>query len=173
VSKINLSRFSKAVGEKTTLAATSELIKEAITHQDWKVRVGGYFFLGFLAESCKESFSQNLDEIMKIAASGVVDSHPRVRFAGIACLGLMLSEQAPEAQKKYHAEILPELIKLMNNESYLKLKTQATAAAINFVWELIVVDEKNIEDVKKESSIMETYTNDLLTTCSTLLNESL
>lgn len=61
----------------------------------------------------------------------------------------------------------------MNNESYLKLKTQATAAAINFVWELIVVDEKNIDDVKKESSIMETYTNDLLTTCSTLLNESL
>lgn len=78
VSKINLGRFSKAIGEKVTLAATSELIKEAITHPDWKVRVAGYFFLGFLSESCKESFSQNLDEIMKIAASGVVDSNPRV-----------------------------------------------------------------------------------------------
>lgn len=37
VSKINLARFSKAVGEKLTLAATSELIKEAITHDDWRV----------------------------------------------------------------------------------------------------------------------------------------
>jgi len=32
-----------------------------------------------------------------MAASGVVDPHPRVRYAGIACLGLMLSEQAPNA----------------------------------------------------------------------------
>lgn len=57
MSKISLGRFSKAIGEKTTLGATSELIKEAITHDDWKVRVAGYFFLGFLSESCKESFS--------------------------------------------------------------------------------------------------------------------
>lgn len=37
VSKINLARFSKAVGEKLTLSATSDLIKEAITHDDWRV----------------------------------------------------------------------------------------------------------------------------------------
>ena len=50
--KINLGRFSQSIGEKTTLAATANLIKEAIVHEDWRVRTGGYFFLGFLAESC-------------------------------------------------------------------------------------------------------------------------
>ena len=61
----------------------------------------------------------------------------------------------------------------MRTETYLKLKTQATSATINFVWELIVVDERNIDETKKESSIMETYTKDLLENCSTLLDESL
>ncbi len=61
----------------------------------------------------------------------------------------------------------------MRTETYLKLKTQATSATINFVRELIVVDERNIDDTKKEASIMETYTKDLLENCSYLLNESL
>ena len=61
----------------------------------------------------------------------------------------------------------------MKTESSLKLKSQATSATINFVRELIVVDERGIDDIKKESSIMETYTKDLLATCSVLLNESL
>jgi len=29
---------------------------------------------------------------MRMAASGVVDPHPRVKFAGIACLALQLTE---------------------------------------------------------------------------------
>ncbi len=61
----------------------------------------------------------------------------------------------------------------MRTETYLKLKTQATSATINFVRELIVVDERNIDDTKKEASIMETYTKDLLENCSYLLDESL
>lgn len=92
VSKINLGRFSRSIGEKTILACSSDLIKEAITNEDWKVRVAGYFFLGFLSESCKAAFLQNLEEIMRMAASGVVDQNPRVKYAGISCLGLMLSE---------------------------------------------------------------------------------
>lgn len=97
VSKINLGRFAAAIGEKTILSSSSDLIKEAITNEDWKVRVAGYSFLGYISESCKEAFKQNLDEIMRMAASGVVDPHLRVKFAGITCLGLMLSEQAPDA----------------------------------------------------------------------------
>jgi len=57
VTKINVGRFSSAIGEKTILAASSDLIKEAITSEDWKVRVAGYTFLAYLAESCKEAFS--------------------------------------------------------------------------------------------------------------------
>jgi importin-5 len=97
VTKINVARFAQAVNEKTILACSNEIIKDAITNPDWRVRVAGYSFLGFLAEACKEAFKTNLDEIMRMAASGVVDTHPRVQYAGIACLGLNLAEQSPTA----------------------------------------------------------------------------
>jgi|JI9StandDraft_2_1071091.scaffolds.fasta_scaffold1874524_1 hypothetical protein len=46
----------------------------------------------------------------------------------------------------------------MQNDPSIKIKTQATSAAINFVRELIVVDEDKIEETKKESAVMDTYT---------------
>lgn len=110
---------------------------------------------------------------MSMAASGVVDPHPRVKFAGIACLGLQLSEQAPTAQKKFHAEILPQLIKIMRDDPSVKIKTQATSATINFVRELIIVDEKDLEETKKEAGVMENYTETLLETCAQLIELSL
>ena len=148
ISKLNVGRFAAAVGEKTILATSNELIKEAITNDNWRVRVAGYCFLGYLSEACKDAFKSNLDEIMRMAASGVVDSHPRVQYAGIACLGLMLSEQAPDAQKKFHADILPQLISIMRDTPSHKIKSQATSATINFVRELIIVDKDNFEEIK-------------------------
>lgn len=99
IGKEALARFAVKIGEATTMTASSELIKDSIQSDDWKTRMAGYNYLGYISEGCKKMFSQNLDEIMKMAASGVVDPHPRVRFAGLSCLGLILTDQAPKAQK--------------------------------------------------------------------------
>lgn len=173
VAREALVRFSRTIGEKVTVEASSELIKNSIVDADWKRRQAGYYYLGYIAEACKAIFSKNLEETMKMAAAGVVDEHPRVQYAGLTCLGLMLSEQAPDAQKKFHAEIMPQLLSIMNSGSYLKIKTQATSAAVNFVRELIQVDEAGIEDTEKETSAIEAYTDDLLETCSKLFSEGL
>jgi hypothetical protein len=53
--------------------------------------------MGLIAESCKESMMKNMDEAMKIACAGVMDEHPRVRYAGLSCLALLLTELAPKA----------------------------------------------------------------------------
>lgn len=173
VTKLIVARFSSAVQEKTILLSSNEIIKEAITNPDWRVRVAGYSFLGYLAESCKDAFKVNLDEIMRMAASGVIDPHPRVQYAGIMCLGLMIAEQAPHAQKKYHQDILPQLISIMRDSPHLKIKSQATSATINFVRELIIIDEDNFENVKRETSVMENYNDNLLDTCASNLQLSL
>lgn len=172
-SKLALSRFAKSIGEKTTISATTEIIKNAITAEQWYVRHAGYYFLGYLNESCKTSFGDNLDEIMRMAASGCVDNHPRVRFAGLACLGLLLSEQAPKAQKKFHADIVPQLVEIMSNDALVKVKTQAVAATINFVRELIRVDENNIEETKTEKDVIEPYVPKLMEVTANLLQESI
>lgn len=89
--------------------------------------------LGLIAESCKENMSKNLNEAMKLACSGIIDSDPRVRYSGLSATALLLTELAPEAQIKFHSELLPVLINIMENEPVLKLKCQAVSCVINFV----------------------------------------
>lgn len=162
VAREALIRFSRIIGEQVTIEASSELIKQGIVSADWKRRQAGYFFLGYIAESCQKIFSKNLEESMKMAAAGVVDEHPRVQYAGLTCLGLMLTEQSPQAQKTFHAEIMPQLMNIMSSSSLIKIKTQATSAAVSFVRELIQVDANEIEETEKETSAVEDYVDDLL-----------
>jgi len=40
---------------------------------------------------------KNMDEAMKLACNGIVDENPRVRYAGLSCLALLLTELSPKA----------------------------------------------------------------------------
>lgn len=53
--------------------------------------------MGLIAESCKDSMMKNMDEAMKVACSGIIDEHPRVRYAGLTCTALLLTELSPLA----------------------------------------------------------------------------
>lgn len=57
-----------------------------------------------------------MDEIMKMSASGLLDQHPRVRYEALTSLGLLLTELAPDAQKKYHGQLIDVLLKMMVEE---------------------------------------------------------
>lgn len=52
----------------------------------------GFSFLANVSEACKKQFKSNLDDIAKMAASGIVNSHPRVRYAAMHCTGFLLNE---------------------------------------------------------------------------------
>lgn len=84
-----------------------------------------------------------MDEIMKMSASGLLDEHPRVRYEALTSLGLLLTELAPDAQKKFHNDLVPLLLKMMREEELVKMRTQSTSAMVNFVRGLI---EENDED---------------------------
>ena len=85
------------------------------------MRQAGYMTMGLIAEACKESMNKNMDEAMKVACAGIMDAHPRVRYAGLSCLALLLTELSPFAQKKYHTELMPVLLNTMNTEALIKL----------------------------------------------------
>ena len=53
--------------------------------------------MGLISEACRDSMVKNMDEAMKVACAGVLDSHIRVRYAGLSCLALLLTELAPHA----------------------------------------------------------------------------
>lgn len=77
--------------------------------------------MGLIGEACRDSMLKNMDEAMKMACSGIVDKNPRVRYAGLSCTALLLTELSPKAQRKFHNELMPMLIKIMNEEPILKL----------------------------------------------------
>jgi importin-5 len=59
----SLQRISVFLGEKTTLACCSELIKAAIASAEWKENWMGYKALGMISEACKKSFKSNLANV--------------------------------------------------------------------------------------------------------------
>ena len=61
------------------------------------MRAAGFLFLGMISDTCSESLRKGMDEIMKMSAAGLIDEHPRVRYEALTCLGLLLTELAPDA----------------------------------------------------------------------------
>ena len=76
-----------------------------------------------ISDTCSQTFLKNIEEIMKMSAGGLLDPHPRVRFEALTSMGLLLTELAPDAQKKYHDQLVGVLLKMMREESILKLRT--------------------------------------------------
>jgi hypothetical protein len=76
-----------------------------------------------ISDTCSQTFLKNIEEIMKMSAGGLLDPHPRVRYEALTSMGLLLTELAPDAQKKYHDQLVGVLLKMMREESILKLRT--------------------------------------------------
>ena len=92
-----LNTISMALQEKTIMPITAGLIKTCISSTEWKQRQAGYMVLGLVAEACKESMKKNMDEALMTACSGLRDTNVRVRYAGLSCTALLLTELSPNA----------------------------------------------------------------------------
>ena len=166
-----IDRIAMDLGEKTVLPVFSLFIQQAVKSSEWQQRQAGYMTMGLIAECSKESLLKNMDEAMKLACAGVLDDHPRVRYAGLSCLALLLTELAPKAQKKYHAELMPVLIKMMAGEALVKIQTHAISATINFASGLTSEDEE--DDDQASSKIMGLYAHTLFETLVVLLKKGI
>ena len=149
VAKTALDRISSAIGEKQTLANIQILIQGAVQQERWQHRFAGYVCIGMISAGCKNTFKKNMDEIMQLAAKGLMDSHPRVRFEALTSLGLLLTELAPKAQKKFHPELVPLLVKMAMSEEHLKLQTRAISSMVCFVRGLLAEHGEEEEEEGK------------------------
>ena len=140
----SVQRLSVFLGEKTTLACSSALIKSAIESPNWKEKCMGFVMLGQISESCKKSFLSNLDDVAKMSVSGFTHENPRVRYDALQSTGLLLNDLAPKFQSKYHQDLVPVLVNMMNTETKLKMQTQATACMTSLIRGLI--DEESADD---------------------------
>ena len=79
--------------------------------------------LGMISEACKKQFKANLVEVAKMSVSGFTSENARVRWEAMQSTGLLLNDLAPTFQTKFHSDLLPALIKMMNDDQHLKLTT--------------------------------------------------
>lgn len=129
--------------------------------------------MGLIAEACKESMMKNMDEAMKLACAGVMDQNPRVRYAGLSCLALLLTELSPKAQKKFHAELMPVLMKMMNEETLIKMKCHTVSTVINFAKGLINDENDDEEGTIGGDKVMQLYSEQLFESLVVLLKKAI
>jgi hypothetical protein len=121
VAKTSLDRIATAIGEKVALGGMQMLITGSVQSEIWQHRMGGYICVGQISNPCKKAFLSNIQEIMGLPSKGLMDQNVRVRYEAITSLGLLLTELAPDAQEKFHVELLPALINLATTEEHVKL----------------------------------------------------
>ena len=130
--------------------------------------------MGLIAEACKDSMKKNMGEAMQMSCAGMIDPNMRVRYAGLSCTALILTELSPKAQKTFHSELVPMLVKMMGSESILKMKTHSVSTMINFVRGF--VNEEEDEEHNESNSgtkIMSMYSSDLFLALIALLKEGI
>jgi hypothetical protein len=103
----------------------------------------------------------NMDTAFNTACKGIQDQHPRVKYAGLICLTSLLVQLKPLPQKKYHAELVPALLQIINSAELPKLRTQAVHCLFQFTTGLIEEDDNEINETKKSSDIMLSYSEQL------------
>ena len=169
-----INTISNSLGEKTIMPLCSPMIKTLQQSQNWKERQAGYMLMGLIAEACKDSMKKNMGEAMQMSCAGMIDPNMRVRYAGLSCTALILTELSPKAQKAFHSELVPMLVKMMGSESILKMKTHSVSTMINFVRGF--VNEEEDEEHNESNSgtkIMSMYSSDLFLALIALLKEGI
>jgi hypothetical protein len=91
-----ISRMAEDLGEKVTIASTTQVITECVGNTaSWKHRAAGYTTLAMIAEPCSKTFRKNVNDTLSLVAKGLLDEHPRVRYASLTAMGLLMNTCAP------------------------------------------------------------------------------
>ena len=93
----------------------------------------GFVSLGMVAASCSSEFKKQLEDVTKMSVSGLMSSNPRVRHAALHSLSCLCIDVAPQVQGKFSSDLLPAIIKMMNEETHIKLVYKANACLTSFI----------------------------------------
>ena len=76
------------------LNSVDNIIKTLLSSDNWIHQYAGLIALAWMAEGCKEVFKKNHVAILEYIVKGLGNSHPRVRWAALTALGIILNETA-------------------------------------------------------------------------------
>uniref|UniRef100_A0A7S2ZHW7 Importin N-terminal domain-containing protein n=1 Tax=Rhodosorus marinus TaxID=101924 RepID=A0A7S2ZHW7_9RHOD len=128
-----LDRLAIKLGGNAILPVAFTIITQYLAnHESWQHRHAALLAISQIGEGCREQISEQLDKVTMMALKHFEDSHPRVRWAAVHCIGQMCTDFAPAMQKNFHAQIVPSLIKIMDDVNQPRVQSHGAAALINF-----------------------------------------
>ena len=133
----------------------------------------GFMFLGMISEACKKSFKANVEEITKMSVAGFASENPRVRFEAMQSTGLLLNDLAPTIQVKFHQDLVPQFVQMMNNEQHLKMQTQATACMTSLIRGFLEDFEEEEEGDADNKKLLLHYADQIVESIAALFEKAI
>ena len=94
VARNAIERLALDIGGVNFLNSVDNIIKTLLSSDNWIHQYAGLIALAWMAEGCKEVFKKNHVAILEYIVKGLGNSHPRVRWAALTALGIILNETA-------------------------------------------------------------------------------
>lgn len=127
-----LDRLACGLGGKSVLPHIISTIPSMLAHSDWNQRYAALMAISAIGEGCHKQMEAMLEDVMRGVIGFLNDSHPRVRYAACNAIGQMSTDFAPVFEKKFHEQVIPGLLHLLDDDANPRVQAHAGAALVNF-----------------------------------------
>lgn len=127
-----LDRLACGLGGKAVLPHIINTIPTMLRHNDWQQRHAALMAISAIGEGCHKQMEAMLDDVMTGVLNFLRDPHPRVRYAACNAIGQMSTDFAPIFEKKFHEQVVPGLLDLLDDVANPRVQAHAGAALVNF-----------------------------------------
>lgn len=127
-----LDRLALSLGGTVLVPFLFQILPGLMSHADWQHRHTALMCISIAGEGCHKQLLPHLESIIRSVLPFFQDPHPRVRWAACNTAGQMSTDFTPQLQNKFHAQVLPALIGLMDDAANPRVQSHAASAVINF-----------------------------------------
>jgi len=131
IGETSLDRLACSVGGKTVLPLVLNNITLKLQNADWKYRSAALMAVSAIGEGCHDQMLPLLKEMVDGLLPFLNDPHPRVRYAACNALGQMATDFSPDFQEKFHQDVIPELLVLLDDHDNPRVQAHSGAALVN------------------------------------------
>ncbi|XP_015167142.1 importin-5-like [Solanum tuberosum] len=125
-------RLSHALGGKTVGPVAFEQVRAYLADDSWQKPCAALYALAQIVEGCSEVMIKNMNLVVTMVLDCMGHPHPGVRFTSMEAVREFLSFMCPHFQEQYHQQVVPALIKAMDDDS-VQVQVSVICAVTGFL----------------------------------------
>ncbi len=125
----NFDRLLTAIDGEFMLARMEKIFKLAIASDDWRYHNAGLYAIGQIGEYCEGV--ERVRPLIPTLVKELSHPHPKVRFAALYCIGLLVDYMHPEFQNEFGKTIVPAML-IAIKDPVPRVQGHVSAALTNF-----------------------------------------